>query len=90
MADQNNPHFRELFWFAVSIEFLGLLFLAALIWAPVPKENQTMATATFGFLTATVIAVPLSYLLGGNPAQAKAKDMKVEGDNNVVGTDEIK
>lgn len=45
--------------------------MAALIWIPVPKENQPMANIGMGFDTATLLAVPLGYLLGGNPTIPK-------------------
>lgn len=66
MVDLDNPHFSKIFWFCVFTEFAGLIFLAALIWIPVPQENQSMANIAIGFDTATVIGIPLSFLLGGN------------------------
>ena len=68
---EQKDHFDKVFWFCVGIEAAGFLMLAALIWIPVPKENQSIANIAIGFITATVIAIPLQYLLGGNPNQQK-------------------
>lgn len=90
MADLNNPHFRELFWFCVFTEFLGILFMAALVWLPVPKENQSMANIALGFDTATLLAVPLGYLLGGNPTSSVKRSgtsiLPPDSDTNISAT----
>lgn len=74
MENKDGTHFDKIFWFCCIAFFLGLVFLCALIWIPVPHENQSMANIAIGFLTGTVILVPLSYLLGGNmPTQKKTE-----------------
>src|SRR5437764_13807160 len=74
METKDNSHFDKIFWFCCIAFFLGLVFLSALIWLPVPHENQSMANIAIGFLTGTVIVVPLSFLLGGNIPQQKKSD----------------
>lgn len=69
----NNDHSKN-FWFCCFAFAAGLLFLAALIWLPVPKANESMANIAIGFITGTVIFIPISYLLGGNIPQAKKPD----------------
>lgn len=81
MADQNNPHFKELFWFCCFMELMGILLLIALVWHPVPKENQPMANIAMGFDTATLLVVPIGYLLGGNPSASKPKVPDTTADN---------
>lgn len=72
--ETKEPHFEKIFWFCVATEIAGIMFLAALIWIPVPSENQSMANIAIGFITATVIGIPLSYLLGGNLPQQKKSE----------------
>lgn len=71
MDNKETSHFDKIYWFCCTAFILGLIFLAALIWLPVPQENQSMANIAIGFLTGTVIVVPLSYLIGGNVPQQK-------------------
>ena len=69
--DTNKDHFNYIFWFCAFTEAVGLAFLAALVWLPIPKENQGNSSILIGFLTATVIGIPLTYLLGGNVPNKK-------------------
>jgi hypothetical protein len=63
--------FILIFWFCVGSTFCGLLLLAAIIFCPIPKENQQTANVALGFLTGTLITGAIGYLLGGNPTSKK-------------------
>lgn len=71
-----DKKFTLIFWFCVGITACGLLLLAAIIFLPIPKENQQTANVALGFLTGTMITGAIGYLLGGNPS-AKKPDTSV-------------
>ena len=66
-----KDNFNKIYWLCVYVVTWGFLLLAALIWVPVPQENHSMANLAMGFITATIIGVPLAYIFGGNPSNAK-------------------
>lgn len=70
MSDQNNPHFKEIFWFIVLTTFLVMAYCTAVSFYNVPKENMRVVDTITGFLLGTVLASGIGYLLGGNPAAA--------------------
>ncbi len=72
------------FLFAGIVEILGIIFLACLIWIPCPKENQSMANIAIGFDTASIIGIPLAFVLGGNTTKKAEDGTSVTGNNNVV------
>ncbi len=67
----DDRKFVMIFWFCVGSTFCGLLLLAAIIFLPIPKENQQTANVALGFLTGTLITGAIGYLLGGNPSAKK-------------------
>ena len=85
MQDIDDKKFTLVFWFCVGITSLGLLLLAAIIFIPVPKENQQTANVALGFLTGTMITGAIGYLLGGNPSSKKPDTVVNQtGDNPVT------
>ncbi len=84
MADQNNPHFKELFWFCVGIVLVGFGYIFYVTIAFIPKENQRTVDTVVGFALGSMVMSAVGYLLGGNPSASKKADTKVEGDNNTV------
>lgn len=80
-----DKKFVMIFWFCVGSTGLGMFLLAAIIFLPIPKENQQTANVALGFLTGTLISGAIGYLLGGNPS-AKKPDSSVQqtGDSPVV------
>lgn len=73
----DNKKFVLIFWFCVGITTCGLVLLAAIIFLPVPQDNQQTANVALGFLTGTMITGAIGYLLGGNPS-AKKTDPTVQ------------
>lgn len=67
----DDKKFVMIFWFCVGITTCGLILLAAIIFLPIPKENQQTANVALGFLTGTMITGAIGYLLGGNPSAKK-------------------
>lgn len=63
--------FILIFWFCVFSTLAGLLLLTAIIFAPIPQQNQQTANVALGFLTGTLITGAIGYLLGGNPSTKK-------------------
>ncbi len=91
MADQNNPHFKELFWFCVGIVAIGFGYIFYVTIALIPDKNQRTVDTVVGFALGSMVMSAVGYLLGGNPSASKKTDTKVEGDNNTVNTpDETK
>lgn len=73
MKDKDIEQFHYIFWLCCYVVTIGFCLLAALIWVPVPKENQSMANLAMGFITATIIGVPLAYIFGGSPSPSAKK-----------------
>ena len=80
MADQNNPHFREIFWFCVFIVFLGFGYIFYVTVFEIPDKNQRTVDTVVGFALGSMVMSAVGYLLGGNPAAQKPKppDTNVE------------
>lgn len=77
--------FILIFWFCVFSTLAGLLLLTAIIFVPIPQQNQQTANVALGFLTGTLITGAIGYLLGGNPSVKKPdSQIPVTGDNPVV------
>jgi hypothetical protein len=81
-----DHRFILIFWFCVGTATAGVFLLAALIFVPIPKENQQMANVALGFITGTLITGVLQYLTGGNPTAKKNTEPTVAqtGDNPVM------
>lgn len=70
-----NSHFDKLYWFCVGLTAYGLLFLAALVWIPIPADNVRFADVILGFITGSLVMAAISFLLGGNaPTPKKSPD----------------
>lgn len=52
----------------------GVALIAGLCWLPVPKENQNTAALAMGFITGTLVGIPLAYIFGGNPTPKKPNE----------------
>lgn len=94
MADQNNPHFKELFWFCVGIVAIGFGYIFYVTIEAIPEKNQRTVDTVVGFALGSMVMSAVGYLLGGNPTQSKAKDNNnttmVEPDIDTVNIDNTK
>lgn len=70
MADQNNPHFKPIFYYIVFTTIFAFGYITAVTFLTVPKENQRTVDTVTGFLLGSVVMAGVGYLLGGNPASA--------------------
>jgi hypothetical protein len=66
-----NSHFDKLYWFCVGIVTYGMIFLTALVWMPIPKENIRFADVILGFITGSLVTGAIGFLLGGTAPTAK-------------------
>ncbi len=77
MADQNNPHFKELFWFCVGIVVIGFGYIFYVTIEAIPEKNQRTVDTVVGFALGSMVMSAVGYLLGGNPTQSKQKDTTI-------------
>ncbi len=87
MADQNNPHFKELFWFCVGIVLVGFGYIFYVTIAYIPKENQRTVDTVVGFALGSMVMSAVGYLLGGNPTQSKKDATIINPDANTINID---
>lgn len=71
MADKENPHFREIFWFCVGIVAIGFGYIFYVTVATIPDKNQRTVDTVVGFALGSMVMSAIGYLLGGNPAANK-------------------
>lgn len=73
MGDKNQPtHFKETYWYVVGLSLLVLLYVIAVTFLPIPKENVRFVDISFGFLLNLLVSNS-SYLTGGNPTLTNKK-----------------
>ena len=63
-------HFNKLFGFVVAMSFVLLVFMAALIFLPLPPDNKQMANMTLSFLFGAFSGTT-GVLIITNPQQRK-------------------
>lgn len=78
MADQNNPHFKEIFWFIVLTTICVLGYCTAVSFINVPEKNMRVVDTITGFLLGTVLSSGIGYLLGGNPTAPHTPINKID------------
>lgn len=89
MADQNNPHFDKIYVFCIIVFASGFIYLTAVTFLTVPKENQRIVDTISGSILTSMVGAAIGYLLGGNPTAAKkatgsdadVEQMDVSADN---------
>lgn len=83
MADQNNPHFREIYFFCLLVFTSGFLYIIAVTFLAIPKENQRIVDTATGFVLGSMIMSAIGYLLGGNPTGAKSAQNQIANVENL-------
>lgn len=58
-------------WFSIGVFVCSFAGMMALLFLPIPDANREMASNAQGFLQGSLIMSAISFLLGGNPKQAK-------------------
>jgi hypothetical protein len=66
-----NNHSVKLFWFCVFSVAVGVAFLIALCFFPIPKGSERFADNVQGFMEGSIITAAISFLLGGNLPNGK-------------------
>ncbi len=79
--EKDNTHFNKLFWFCVGCVAVGLTFLIALCFVPVPKGSERFADNCQGFFQGSIVAAAITFLLGGNIPVKKVPTVAQTGDN---------
>lgn len=82
-----SKKFVLIFWFCAGMAASGLIFLAALIFVPIPKDNIQMANVALGFITGTLITAAIQYLTGGSPT-IKKPETPISGDKPIINIDQ--
>lgn len=65
-----KDHFDKTYWFITGTSLMVLLYVVAITFLPIPKENQRFVDIALAFLLG-FISANASYLTGGNPANSK-------------------
>lgn len=64
--EQETQHFNKLFYFCIGCVAIGLTFLIALCFIPIPKGSERFADNCQGFFQGSIVTAAMSFLLGGN------------------------
>lgn len=65
-----KDHFDKTFWYIAGTSLVVLLYVVAITFFPIPKENQRFVDIALAFLLG-FISANASYLTGGNPSAIK-------------------
>lgn len=85
--EQDTQHFNKLFWFCVCCVAIGVGFLFALCFFPIPKSSERFADNCQGFFQGSIITAAISFLLGGNiPTKKATPTVTATGDSPTINT----
>lgn len=65
---------RFLAYFAVGLTIAGMAYLAAITFAPIPKENIGFANTILGFIIGTMVASPIGFYFGSSKSSQASSD----------------
>lgn len=71
-----KDNFDKIYWYVAGSSLVVLLYVVAITFFPIPKENQRFVDIALAFLLG-FISANSSYLTGGTPTQPKKKDSGV-------------
>lgn len=74
--EEKNIHFKSIFGYVVGISASILLYVVAVTFINIPKENARFVDIAFGFLL-NIFGNSASYLIGGNPNPIKKSDSNI-------------
>ncbi len=60
--------------FAVLALVLGMGYVAAVTFIPVPKDSQQYASTALGFILGTILAAPIGFYYGASKSQPQAQE----------------
>ena len=64
---------RFLAYFGVGCTVVGMLYLAAITFIPIPAPNVRFADTILGFIIGTLVAAPIAFFYGSSKS-SQAKD----------------
>lgn len=73
LKDNSQTHFKSTFLFIVGISGVIFLYVIAVTFLPIPKENIRFVDISFGFLL-NLVAQGVNYLTGGSPTLSNKKE----------------
>ena len=79
----NNSHFNKIFWFII----FSFVYLTAVTFIQIPKENQQTVNIVTGAILGTVLTSGIGFLLGGSPNQAQNQPKKPITPDNLESVD---
>lgn len=88
--EQDQQHFNKLFYFCIGCVAVGLTFLIALCFLPIPKGSERFADNCQGFFQGSIVTAAMSFLLGGNIPTNKKVDAPVVNQADTVNVDQTK
>ena len=69
--NQTNDNFKHIFWFVVGMCSAILIFIVAVTFIPIPKENQRNADTALAFLFG-LMGGCAAFLIGSGPSPKKS------------------
>lgn len=88
--EQDQQHFNKLFYFCIGCVAVGLTFLIALCFLPIPKGSERFADNCQGFFQGSIVTAAMSFLLGGNIPTNKKQDAPTVNQADTVNVDQTK
>lgn len=73
-SEKDNIHPDKIFWFIVGITIFVFLYVVAITFIRIPKENVRFVDVAIGFLLGTVLSSGIGYLLVSSPGKKKEED----------------
>lgn len=72
MTDSLTFDRRFLAYFALYVTTIGMAYVFAVTFLPIPKDAQQFASTALGFILGTLLAAPLAFFYGASKAQPPA------------------
>lgn len=66
MSESELFNRRFIAYFAVGLCLAAMLYVAAVTFLPIPKDNARFADTVLGFILGTVMATPIAFFFGSS------------------------
>ena len=76
---EQKDHFVRIFSLLAAVLILALIYVFAITFIAIPKENVRFADTSLGFLQGSIIAGIVGYFCGGSPPSNKKPDSAATG-----------
>lgn len=74
-----KDHFNKTFWLLAFAFFSAMVYVFAITFIAIPKDNIRFADTAQGFFLGTVVAGIIGYFCTGNPPQVKKTETTQPG-----------